>query len=113
MPLFRNGDMWRATGAAHLFCFSGKSDLERWRFIARPVQRLSAAHIHGTLWAVKPHIQELARQIMFKPSYDCTPLIIMQYWQLFILRMLTGISIGGAMPLCYSLLGVCTAFLYG
>jgi MFS family permease len=28
-----------------------------------------------------------------------------QYWQLFVLRTLTGISIGGALPLCFSLLG--------
>jgi MFS family permease len=30
---------------------------------------------------------------------------VTKYWQFFILRLLTGISVGGAFPLLYSLLG--------
>ncbi len=30
---------------------------------------------------------------------------VTQYWQLFILRTLTGVSVGGCFPLIYSLLG--------
>ncbi len=30
---------------------------------------------------------------------------VTEFWQFFLLRMLTGISVGGAFPIIYSLLG--------
>ena len=69
----------------------------------------------------RKHTQYIFAQVILGEAPCMATAWVTEYWQLLVLRTLTGVSIGGALPLVYSLLGdlffaqqvgVCVCVLY-
>ncbi len=61
----------------------------------------------GTRWMIEPvHIPTHSTHTHTAGEAPCIATIaVTSYWHLFVLRVLTGISLGGSLPLAFSMVG--------